>query len=265
MLGDMLPHLPISPIPIWGPLKIEPFGLLVAIGLVVGHFLALRRAREIGIDVDVLGRGIIWGALSGFLGAHLVAAIFYFPDKLAADPLFLLRIWDGLSSFGGFLGGTLGAAFYYQRIERTAFGPNAEALLFGLLPGWIFGRMGCTLVFDHPGSRTDFFLGMADATHVVRHNLGFYELLFTIALTSAIYAIRRFRPFPYFHVYVAILLYMPVRFALDFLRIEDRRTAGLTAGQFLATALFAAAAVLLLRGFARRKATPSQDAEPNGP
>ncbi|WP_437593604.1 hypothetical protein [Sorangium sp. So ce1000] len=43
------------------------------------------------------------------------------------------------------------------------------------------------------------------------------------------------------------VLYAPVRFLLDFLRIVDVRYAGLTPGQYGAIALFIAGLVLLIR------------------
>jgi phosphatidylglycerol:prolipoprotein diacylglycerol transferase len=110
------------------------------------------------------------------------------------EPLSLLMVWGGLSSFGGFFGGVLGAILYLRKRGVPSI-PYLEAGFFGFVPVWILGRLGCTIAFDHPGQPTDFFLGMADSARVIRHNLGFYEMLYTVLLTVILYGLRNFRPF----------------------------------------------------------------------
>jgi len=138
---------------------IRPFGVLVATGVMVGFSLGRRRAREIGLDSEVCANGMVWTVVGGFIMAHLVSVIFYFPEDIARDPLVLIKFWRQLSSFGGFIGGILGAFLFFRK-EKVSLLQYAECILFGLVPGWVFGRMGCTTVHDHPGRPTDFFLGV---------------------------------------------------------------------------------------------------------
>jgi phosphatidylglycerol:prolipoprotein diacylglycerol transferase len=37
--------------------------------------------------------------------------------------------------------------------------PYADSIVYGFSFGWFFGRMGCTLNHEHPGTATNFFLG----------------------------------------------------------------------------------------------------------
>ena len=82
--------------------------------------------------------------------AHLVSVIFYFPERIRENPLVLVYIWSGLSSFGGFLGAAL-AFLYFTRKEKIPALPYADAVALGLVIGWIFGRTGCFTAHDHPG------------------------------------------------------------------------------------------------------------------
>ena len=66
-----------------------------------------------------------------------------------------------------------------------------------------------------------------------------------IPLTGALYALRRFRPFEDFHLIFVLLLYTPVRFLLDYLRVHERHYFGLTPGQYLSVAFFLVAIYLL--------------------
>jgi phosphatidylglycerol:prolipoprotein diacylglycerol transferase len=145
-----------------------------------------------------------------------------------------LAFWNGMDSFGGFFGALVGLALYFRRRPWVR---HADVLLQALVMGWVFGRLGCTLVHDHVGRRTDFFLAI-QFPGGARHDLGLYEFLFTLLiLVPAVLWINR-RPRPAgTTLWVIPLLYAPVRFLLDFLRHTDLpnpdpRYAGLTSSQY---------------------------------
>ncbi len=217
------------------------------LAVVIGCELAYRQARRAGLETEVIVRGSLWALAAGFVLSHLASLTLYYPGTVRENPLAMLMIWQGHSSFGGFFGGVLGGLLYLKRrgIEPT---PYLEAGFFGFLPAWIIARTGCTFAFDHPGLETDFFLGMADSARVIRHNLGFYEMLYTVLLTVILYGLRNFRPFDGFHLVLIIFLYSPVRFFLDTLRVADKRYWGFTPGQYFSVVLTVLGVWLLTRG-----------------
>ena len=255
----MLPSLYIPSYKLFGLLPIEPFGVLVALAVLLGYSLGRRRARVVGLDPDLCADGMVWMAVIGFVVAHLVSVIFYFPEKILEDPLVLVAVWSGISSFGGLLGGAAAAWWYFRRHGVSVL-RYADAILFGFVPAWILGRLGCTIVFDHKGLETNYWLGMADRAGVVHHNLGLYELLVAIVLTVVLYALRRLRCGPGFHCGLMLLLYSPVRFGLDWLRTADRLYWGLTPGQY-----FAALSLLLGAGLIVRSLRTGEPGEPSEP
>jgi prolipoprotein diacylglyceryltransferase len=91
---------------------LQPFGLLVATGVIVGTILAVRRAKKLGYDVDELNSFITWMLIVGFVCGHVLDDIFYHPSEVAKKPWKLLMLWDGLSSFGGFTGALLGIVMW---------------------------------------------------------------------------------------------------------------------------------------------------------
>lgn len=245
----MLPFLGkyIHTIKVFGVIPIQPFGILVGLAIVLGYFLGRRRARKVGLDPDLCADGQVWIVVSGFAMAHLVSVIFYFPERILENPLSLLAFWSGLSSFGGLVGAALGTYVFFKRYGAPVI-KYVDAILFGFVPAWILGRMGCTVVFDHPGIPTDFWMGMADKAGVVRHNLGLYEMLLAIALTIILYALKNVRPFDGFHPSVMLLLYSPARFMMDYLRIRDMTYLGLTPGHYFSVGMVGVALVLIYRG-----------------
>ena len=163
-----------------GPVDIHAFGVLVAIGILVGAGRTRYRARQLGLSDVETASMITWVVVIGFVVAHLFAVVAYQPDRLreldfGGKVSLLLDPRRGLSSFGGFLGALI-ALLVFSRNNRYPLFPAADSLLFGLIYGWLFGRLGCYSAHDHPGRFTDFFLAVP-YPEGTRHDLGFDEAL----------------------------------------------------------------------------------------
>ena len=229
------------------------FGGLVVAAVFSSLELAYLRGKRTSLNTRFLVDASLWAIAVGFTVSHLVMVILYHPEQITENPLSLLMVWGGMSSFGGFFGGMAGIYIYLRR-KKVPLLPYYEAIMFGFVPAWILGRLGCTITFDHPGTPTDFFLGMADKAGVVRHNLGFYEMLWTIVITAVLYGLRNYRPFEGFHAVLVIFMYAPMRFFLDSLRVSDLLYWGFTPGQYFSVALFLLGVFLLIRGLKKRPA-----------
>ncbi len=248
-----------------GPLTLHPFGLLVATGVILGTWLATWRARKRGIDLEKLNSFITWMLIAGFLGGHMLDEIFYHPQEVVKRPWSLFLLWEGLSSFGGFLGALVGIVLwkYFEAIPvwRTPIVtiakfrrrgatlpilPFADLILSVFPVAWVFGRSGCSVVHDHPGIRvvgpetlsvgypSDVqleALKKAEKLAVLwdgpihRFDLGLIELLFTVVVAAAFALTWRRKLTAGAYVAAVALSYGPVRFAMDFLRIRDTESA----------------------------------------
>jgi phosphatidylglycerol:prolipoprotein diacylglycerol transferase len=247
--GAMIPHFVVTPLRL-GPLELHPFGLLVVIAILVGTWVTVRRGLEAGLEERVVRAAVGWVLVGGFLGAHLFAVLAYEPQLVLARPWVLLQLWSGLSSTGGFVGALLGLLLFV-RLRHQPLGRLADVVALGLLPGWIFGRLGCYLAHDHPGRRSDFILAVAYPGGP-RHDLGFYEMLVAAALFGLFECVRRRIDAPGRVALWVAVAYAPVRFALDHLRALDRRYAGFTPAQWACAALFVGCVAALLAMRRRR-------------
>ena len=228
-----LPALPVSTV---GPLQVSTFGPLVALGILFGRHLIASWCPTFGLEWATLREGIVWFLLGGFGLAHLLALGEASPASLL-HPAQLFAMRANFASFGGFLGGTLAAVVFCQR-RAFALRPVLDCVLYGLIGGWLFGRLGCFSVHDHPGVPTAFLTGVR-IQGVLRHDLGLYELVYTLGLlTFLTIAMRRRRRFDGFVVAVTATTYALVRFGLDFLRVGDATYAGLTLAQWGCLPLF---------------------------
>jgi phosphatidylglycerol:prolipoprotein diacylglycerol transferase len=216
----------------------------VPAAITAGYWVALRRAREAGIDTKIFESSMEWGIGGGLLLSHMAEILFYQPQKLKAEGfLTLLKFWDGLSSYGGFFGGVLVFALYYRIVTRRSWWKEADLLIQGMVVAWIFGRFGCAVSGDHPGPRTGVWWAYP-YPEGPRHNMGLYEMIFTIAvLLPANLLLHRKKPPVGGFVAMNCLLYGAGRFALDFLRStdlkeSDPRYGGLTLGHYCSLVIF---------------------------
>jgi len=126
-----------------GPLDIRTYGVLVAIGFLVGLWVAARRAPSEGIKPEhVMDLGV-WLVLSGMLGGKLFHIIFFWNEFIAgwrADGVRSLR--EGFVFYGGFIAATLTVAGY-ARLKRLPLAKLADVLAPSVALGHAFGRLGC--------------------------------------------------------------------------------------------------------------------------
>lgn len=286
-----LPYLHLGAVEAGVP--IQWFGMIVAAGVIIGAIPLRRYAEWHGVSDENIRSLLTWVMLSGFLGAHELDVIAYQWDRIGeatqvapahwwplpeglwpANWPLVLRIWDGISSYGGFIGGAIGY-FLYVWWKRLPFRLFADITVVGLLPAFSIGRIGCTVVSDHIGSQVSdsawyAFLAMdyprklnlaglnetypGTSEFIKAWNLGLIEFLYLVPVNAIVLwlAFRATRRMPAgFVAVLAGILYAPVRFGLDFLRPEgtDPRHLGLTFAQWssilaLGAALYAAARIL---------------------
>jgi phosphatidylglycerol:prolipoprotein diacylglycerol transferase len=224
-----------------GPITLQSFGLLSAAGILVGMQVAAGAARRDGLEPTVVLDFSVVAVLGGLVGGHLVHLIFYHPEELA-EPLRILKVWEGLSSMGGLAGAIVTAAVWFRR-RRLRFGPFGDAYALGLAPGWGIARLGCFSVHDHPGVRSDFWLAVAFPGGA-RHDLGLYEAILLFGLAALLFWLRRRVRWRGLLLPVLAVGYGAGRFLLDFLRARpgdlpyaDGRQLGLTFAQWFCLGL----------------------------
>ena len=228
-----LPVLPPYPV---GPFTFNTFGPLVALGILFGIHLTRQWCRHFALAWPTMQVGVTWVLCGGFVMAHVMAMGESSPASLF-NPRELLALRSEFSSFGGFLGSTLAALYFCQK-RALAVRPTIDCLLYAFIGGWLFGRLGCFSVHDHPGGITALPTGVF-MWGGLRHDLGFYELVYTVVLFTAItVAMRRRKRFDGFVIAVTATSYPLVRFCLDFLRMNDTTYAGLTLAQWGCIPLF---------------------------
>lgn len=242
----MMPYIGATVVKL-GPIPIQVWGFFVAGGIVAGTWLSARFARRQQLDPDMIWRGASWIVIAAFVGARILHVMAYEPAYYWQHPLESLMFWHGgFSVMGGFLGAIAGFALFV-RAYTLDWIRYSDAFIYGLPLGLGCGRIGCYLIHDHPGTATDFFLGVRHPDGQTRHELGLYDALqvFPLAVVYAFLA-RRQRP-PLYFARLFLVWYGIARFLLDFLRLVDTKYAGLTPGQYGGLLMVAAGIMLYVR------------------
>ncbi|MEP5765740.1 MAG: prolipoprotein diacylglyceryl transferase [Halieaceae bacterium] len=260
----MLPYPQIDPVAIAiGPLKVHWYGLTYLAGLAFAWWLANRRAALPGavLKRDQVDDMIFFSAMGIVLGGRLGYVLFYGLDRLADDPLWALRVWEGGMSFHGGLLGVIFANWLYARKHTIHFGDLLD-FIAPLVPiGLGLGRLGNFIGQELWGRATDVPWAMVfprDALALPRHPSQLYQAALEGLLLFLILLWFSSKPRPRLAVGgVFVLGYGCFRFFVEFFRQPDSHITQLafgwmTRGQLLCLPMIALGLYLLYNAYGRR-------------
>jgi phosphatidylglycerol---prolipoprotein diacylglyceryl transferase len=122
--------------------QLHTYGVLIALGFVVGIVLAVRQAKKEGVSPNVILDLSFWILIAAMVGSRILYIIVNANDYIA-DPLSLIKIWQGgLVFYGGFIGAVL-TSWWYMRKHAVPFLKVADIFIPSVSLGHVFGRLGC--------------------------------------------------------------------------------------------------------------------------
>jgi phosphatidylglycerol:prolipoprotein diacylglycerol transferase len=125
-----------------GPVTIYSYGVLLAASYLLGLWLAMRRAKQWGLDANrILDLGI-YIIIAALVGAKLLLLVVDF-DQFSRSPADLLSL---ARSGGVFYGGLILAVlvgFWYVAKHRLPFWTTCDVFAPGIALGHVTGRLGC--------------------------------------------------------------------------------------------------------------------------
>ena len=262
----MLPYPEIDPVALAvGPVKIHWYGLTYLAGLAFAWWLAVRRSAVPGAavkrqQVDDL---IFYAALGVVLGGRFGYAIFYGGDKLAEDPSWLLRVWQGGMSFhGGFLGVIIAMMLFARRHDIRIW-PLLDFIAPLVPVGLALGRLGNFIGQELWGRPTEAAWGMVfpnDPLQLARHPSQLYQFALEGLLLFVILVTFTAKPRPTCAASgVFCLGYGSLRFFVEFFREPDahlgfQALGWVTRGQILCIPMLLLGAYLMYVAYGRNTA-----------
>ncbi len=228
-----------------GPIPINIWGSMVALGIIVGLTVSSKEAKRRGLDVQVFLDMAFWSLFAALIGSRVLYVVTQW-EFYSEDFLGVFRIWEGgMAITGGFFGAVL-AGYLFLKKKKLNILQYVDVAIFGLPVGLFIGRIGCFLIYDHPGIATNFFLGQKAIDGIIRHNHGLYLSIngFILAVVFFILWKKNSDRPDGFYPAVFLIWYGMIRFILDFFRayelagFTDSRLLGLTTAQYIAVIMF---------------------------
>lgn len=204
-----------------GDFEVTSFGVLVAIGALVGLWMFRRELRRSGLPDDGMDAAVA-GVIGGLGGAKLLWVL----EHLGEEPLVaLLLSRGGMSWFGGFVGGVLAGVLVMRR-KRLPVLRMLAAATPGLVVGHAVGRIGCFLVGDDYGKPSNLPWAVAfpeglPPTTVPVHPTQLYEVAALVPLVLVLIRLRRQGRSDTFVLGVYLVLAGAIRFVIEFIRVNE--------------------------------------------
>jgi len=117
------------------------YGLLIAIGMMLGVLLAVKRSEEIGVSDDVVYDIALWSIPAGVLGARIYYVLFNL-DYYSSDWTRILQFRQGgLAIHGGIIAGFI-VGYFVCKKNNVKFLSMADVVAPSFILGQAIGRWG---------------------------------------------------------------------------------------------------------------------------
>lgn len=241
-----------------GPLRLNAYGLMIALGVIVAVRIAGRRAGARGVtDVDGFAAIAMWGVPAGVIGGrayHVITST----DSFRGRWVEALYVWQGgLGIWGGILCGVLAGLWKARRmgldplaVISCAAPAIAVAQAIGRWGNWFNQEL-----FGRP-TGLPWALSVSDATAIKAgypagttfHPTFLYESLGCLLIAWVLVRMEKKWDPPHGRLFAFyVMLYTGMRFFIEGLRVDPARgTGGLRLNQWVSIAVFTAAGLLVL-------------------
>jgi phosphatidylglycerol:prolipoprotein diacylglycerol transferase len=242
-----------------GPFTIYGYGLMLAIGFIVGSYLITLEFKRKGLEPNLGNTITLIALVAGVAGSKFLFLIENWSYFLE-DPIGMTFSPSGLTFYGGFVLATI-AIYLYLRKRKIRFLFAADGIAPGLLLAYGIARIGCHLAGDgdygYPTTLpwgTDYskgtyppslafrnvpeiaskYAGGVVPDHTLCHPTPVYEFLICALLFSVLWSLRK-RLQPDGKLFMLYLVFAGLeRFLIEFIRVNPRLALGLSEAQIIA-------------------------------
>ena len=213
-----------------GSFFIAFYGVIIAIGMLVGVSVVLKEAKRVGFSEDTFLDIALTTIVVGVLGARIYYVIFAW-DYYKDNPLSIFNIRQGgLAIYGGVIAGII-CIYVLSKLKKYSFLKTMDVAIIGVVIGQIFGRWGNFFNREVFGQYTDSLFAMLLPINAIRsqgdvttemlnnlvsidgvdyisvHPTFLYESLWNLALLIFIMCTRKNKRFDGYVFFIVIFYY----------------------------------------------------------
>ncbi len=245
-----------------GPLEIRYYGVFFALGLFLAYSLArfmvtLKRSESASknLSLETMDSLAVYLIVGLIVGARLGHIIFYELDYYLANPLQILKVWEGgLASHGAAIGLLIAYGLFLWRHKKVRFFDYADLIVVVAAIPVSLIRLGNFFNSELVGRVTDvpWAVTFTRVDDLARHPSQLYEfgmgaVLFAILLPLWLKKYKTGKPGFFFGLF--FMLYFAMRFTVEFFKDFPLHEGflNLTTGQMLSLPFFALGVFVLTR------------------
>src|SRR3972149_6180032 len=173
-----------------GPFEVRWYGLLFALGFLLGFQIMAQIYGKEQRDLNNLSELLLYLMLGTVIGARLGHVLFYQPDYYLTHPWKIFMIWEGgLASHGGFAGVLIALYLYLKKHKDMSFLELADRLALPCLLAAALIRVGNFFNSEIIGTPSDlpWAVVFARIDAMPRHPAVLYEALAYLLVFSVSY------------------------------------------------------------------------------
>ena len=143
-----------------GGMSIAWYGIIMAVGFLVGICYVMLRVKEFGVDSDRVIDVLLVSVIGGIVGARLYYVLFSW-DEYKDNLIDIFKIWHGgIAIYGGLIGAVI-VGLIMCRVRKVRILPMCDLAAGGVIIGQAIGRWGNFVNIEAFGSNTTMPWGMA--------------------------------------------------------------------------------------------------------
>lgn len=217
-----------------GPFTIYWYGVIIAVGAILGVYLATKEADRLGLKKDLMIDFIVFAVPVAIIFARIYYVIFEW-DRYANGPWWsVFAIWEGgIAIHGAIIGGVL-TAIVFARVRDVPFWQIADIVAPSLILGQAIGRWGNFMNQEaHGGAISqetyesfhqylpDFIMNQMTIDGVMYHPTFLYESVWNILIFILLILMRKYNPLRGEIFLTYVITYSIGRYFIEGLRTDS--------------------------------------------
>jgi phosphatidylglycerol---prolipoprotein diacylglyceryl transferase len=240
----------------FGSFYLPTYGVLVALGFLLGLSVTIRLARRAGLPAEKISNLAVYCAVAGIAGAKLFMILFDLGEYIRHPAeIFSLETLQAAGVFhGGFIAALIFAVLYIRKNQLPAL-VTMDVFAPGVILGQAIGRVGCFAAGCCWGRECELPWGVRFRSNAASpvpldrtlHPVQLYESAANLVIFAVLIRLagRTHRPGQVIGMY--LVLYSAARFVIEFFRYHEQALVGpFSLTQWIAVVLFGLGLVILL-------------------
>lgn len=242
-----------------GPFSIYWYGVIIALGLFLGLYLATREADRLGLKKDYFIDLVVIATPVAIIFARIYYVIFEW-DLYRDGPLWkIIAVWEGGIAIHGALIGAVLTAILYARYKNISFFQLADIAAPSIILGQAIGRWGNFMnqeAHGGPISQTtyenfhqylpDFIMNQMCIDGMMYHPTFLYESVWNFIVFGFLLLLRKYNPLRGEVFLSYVILYSIGRIFIEAMRTDSLWLGPIKQAQFFSLILIVGALIIII-------------------